>query len=61
MNRLRLAEILLPLVAARAWSPWQPAPRLGPRPSSQRQRSAGSRPVRPDRRYEERRLFDDVQ
>jgi len=61
MNALRLSEILLPLIAARAWSPWEPAPGKALEPMPVRPRSAGSRPDRPDRRYDERRLFDDVQ
>jgi hypothetical protein len=27
MKTLRLAEILLPLIAARAWAPWEVAPK----------------------------------
>jgi hypothetical protein len=44
MNALRLSEILLSLIAARARSPWQSAPRHAPEGLSPRRRRAGPRP-----------------
>ena len=62
MKQLRLSEVLLPLVATRACSPWAPAPKTAPEPLSLRRRIAAARlgggyyPPRGGRR-----LFDDVQ
>ena len=62
MKALRLAEVLLPLIAARAWAPWMTAPRhvarrrdLGRRVAAARH-GAGSSSANA---FE--RLFDDVQ
>jgi hypothetical protein len=59
MKTLRLSEVLLPLLAARAWAPWPVEPgvrRVRKRPS----RPAAARPLWQER--EPRRLpFDDVQ
>jgi hypothetical protein len=62
MIQLRLAEILLPLVAARAWSPWNPAPRNTAEDSTLQRRVRAARPggdwylARAERPW-----FDDVQ
>ena len=61
MKALRLTEVLLPLLAARAWAPWTVEPRHS---DSQRVHSpllaAASTMSRRDHQYR-RRPFDDVQ
>ena len=62
MKLLRLAEVLLPLVATRAWSPWEPAPKSPPELALLRRRVTAARLG--DGRHpgrDARRLFDDVQ
>ena len=62
MKQLRLSEVLLPLVATRAWSPWAPAPKSAVEPPLLRRRITAARLGGGDYPPQAaRRLFDDVQ
>jgi hypothetical protein len=62
MKPSRLTEVLLPLLAARGWAPWQVEPE-----SSQRQRRLEARRIPAAHtlswrdRQQQRRSYDDVQ
>jgi hypothetical protein len=43
MKNLRLAEILPPLIRARAWAPWQAAPKYSAELRELKRRLAGAR------------------
>jgi hypothetical protein len=62
MKSLRLTEVLLPLLAARAWAPWQVEPGPAPRrPVHAAPPLAAADPAAWRDRQLRRRVYDDVQ